>query len=1021
LTASALASPAVPAPKAPAPYAPGPAGIQSDDEDAYRYLAGLQDRGLHDLVVESARAFLKDHPRSTRVDLVRYRLGESLFELGRLSEAREPFEQLAGRRGFERQDESRFRLAQCCLDAGEPRAARTPLERLLSGDAGYLEGPARVLLGEAWLAEGDPAQAEVAYRAVIEGRFGSAEKLDARLGYAWCARERNQPAQALERIDGFLQRAKEDERLPQARLFRAEVLLAANRATEALQAFEQLEATRKTRPLEDQRAIVRGRALSRAQLEQWAAAAQDFDVFAGLEPSAELLAEARLLGGAYRVRAGQPGAALKTLQPLNGAEPELWRARAHLDAGDASAARSAARKGLNARPTAELARELQAELGDACSSLGQIDEALLAYAGADTAYCRHAGAALALGSGRFPEAREFALAAVRLDVEGGEHRRPAAWIAAEAALAQGDSRTASPEFAALFQANERDDVGARALARGSWALWLNDEPQAVRQVSARFLALHAERPEAADQHFLLARAHESLNEVPPALANYEAYLQSGEAEHLPECLLRSARLLEGEASEQRLAQLVQRFPEHPLAPEALYDWAEALSARGAFGPAAQRYDALLSAHPQHALTAAARYGRAYCHLESDEPAACADLLEQVLTGRNATDDANLRLAALELGVWANAQADRAQRAEQFARSLFALELSPERALDAVRVAGDALAAGGQLDAAQKLYSDLAAALTEPAARAEAEAEAAFLALDRQRLDEAEALVRRAQAKAPASEVVTEAAFFIGEARFDAGQGAQAEALYSLAEGNPRLAPAALYKAGFSALRDERPQDAEPRLAKLVQGHAGHELFGEGLYLLGEARFRQDRFAPAIAPLERLAKELPRHASLPKALFRLGQCQARVGQAKAAASTLADLKRRFGDFEWLAEGELERGRALAKLDDRRGARAAFEDVLRRDNGVLAARARLELGRLDERDEQWESALEQFLKVAVLFEGTDEAAQALLDAGGVLERLERFEPAAGRYREILERYPESDAAAVATERLADLGTR
>ncbi len=1012
---SALALSASPDPPSP------PAAAQDEAEDAYRYLSGLQDRGLHDLVIESARAFLQEHPQSARVDLVRYRLGESLFELGRLGEARESFELLAERRGFERQDEARFRLAQCCLDAGEPRAARTPLERLLSGNAGYLEGPARVLLGEAWLGEGRPEQAEAAYLRVIEGSFGSAEKLDARLGHAWCARERNAPLQALERIDAFLQRAEEDARVPQARLFRAEVLLAAERAQEALQAFEALEATRGTRPMEDQRAIVRGRALSRAQLEQWAAAAGDFEVFASLEPSAELLAEARLLGGAYRVRAGQPGAALKTLQPLDGAEPELWRARAHLDAGDASAARNAARKGLGARPAAELARELQAELGDACSRLGQVDEALLAYAGADTAYCRHAGAALALGSGRFPEAREFALAAVRLDAEGGDHRRPAAWIAAEAALAQGDSRTASPEFAALFQANERDDVGARALARCAWAEWLNGEATAVRELSQRFLKLHPERSEAAEQHFLLARALEAMGEVPQALVHFDAYVQSGEQAHLPECLLRSARLLEGAAAEQRLALLVQRFPEHPLAPEALYDWAEALSARGAFEPAAERYDALLAGHPAHPLTAAARYGRAFCHLELEEPAACADLLERVLTGREATDDGALRLAALELGVWANARADRPQRAEQFARSLFALELSPERALDAVRVAGDALAASGGLAEAQQLYADLAAALTQPAARAEAEAEAAFLALDRQRLDEAEALVRRAQAKAPTSEVVTEAAFFVGEARFDAGQGAQAEALYALAEANPRLAPAALYKAGFSALRDARPQEAEPRLAKLVQGHAGHELFGEGLYLLGESRFRLDRFAQAIAPLERLAKELPRHASLPKALFRLGQCQARVGQAQAAASTLADLKRRFGDFEWLAEGELERGRALAKLDDRRGARAAFEDVLRRDKGVLAARARLELGRLEERDEQWESALEQFLKVAVLFEGTDEAAQALLAAGGVLERLERFEPAAGRYREILERYPESDAAAVATERLADLGTR
>lgn len=1009
----------------PSPHAPSikvdPLALQADDEEAYRYLSGLQERGLHDLVVEAAGEFLKEHPRSTRIDLVRYRLGESLFELGRLSDAREPFEALAAKRGFERRNESRFRLAQCCLNAGDARPARIALEGLLKSDPGYLLGPGSVLLGEAWLGEGEPSRAADAYRSVLEGRFSSAEQLDARLGLAWCAREQGQHAEAVQGIEAFLAKAGEDDRVGEARLFRAEMLLAAERPEQARTAFAELKRDLGTRTAEDRRAIFRGLGLALAELGEWKAAADELEGFLKLSPQPERASEARLLCGAYRVRAEDPEAALAHLKSVNSAESFLWQARAQMLRSNPRAAVEAARGGLSRKPTADLSVQLQEELGDAASSVGDVDQALAAYASADTAYARHAGAALALGAQRWPAAREFALAAVRSDAEDGAHRRPAGWIAAEAALAQGDSRTAAAEFGALARADDRDDVGARSLARLSWAEWLNDDAQAAKSIATRFLELHAQRPESADQHFLLGRAHESFGEVQPALENYGAYLKSAEREHRPECLLRSSRLTEPEVAQERLGLLLGEFPGHEYVPEALYDSAELFSAGAEFEQAARRYDALLENHGGHALTAAARYGRAYCYLEADQPRECADLLERVVAGRSATADPSLQLAALELGVWANAQAGRLDRCEQFARSLFALELAPERALDAVRVAGDALKGNQRLEAAQQLYTDLAGVLTDPGARAEAEAEAAFLALDRKRLDEAEALVRRAQAKSPRSEAVTEAAFFVGEARFDAGQGTQAEALYLLATANPRMAPAALYKGGFSALRDERAADAEPRLSQLVKDHAQHELFGEGLYLLGEARFRLERFKSAIEPLERLRKELPRHASLPKALFRLGQCQSRSNQSQAAASTLADLKRRFGDFEWMAESELERGRALSKLDDRRGARAAFEDVLRRDDGVLAARARLELGRIEEREEAWERALDQFLKVAVLFEGTDEAAEALYASGGVLERLERFDAAAGRYREILDSYPESDVAALATERLADLGTR
>ena len=48
--------------------------------DEYNYIAGLFEKGFHELVVTEAKKFLQAHPEHPRVPLVRYRLGQSLFE-----------------------------------------------------------------------------------------------------------------------------------------------------------------------------------------------------------------------------------------------------------------------------------------------------------------------------------------------------------------------------------------------------------------------------------------------------------------------------------------------------------------------------------------------------------------------------------------------------------------------------------------------------------------------------------------------------------------------------------------------------------------------------------------------------------------------------------------------------------------------------------------------------------------------------------------------------------------------------
>ena len=148
----------------------------------------------------------------------------------------------------------------------------------------------------------------------------------------------------------------------------------------------------------------------------------------------------------------------------------------------------------------------------------------------------------------------------------------------------------------------------------------------------------------------------------------------------------------------------------------------------------------------------------------------------------------------------------------------------------------------------------------------------------------------------------------------------------------------------------------------------------------------------------------------------------VFSARASSSAAGvPLVRGNPDFQNLAEAELGRGRALSESGDTRTARVALERVLALDQGLLSAQAHLELGRIAYAGADLDGALSEFLKVAVLYDGDEEVAEALVLAGRVLEEQKQPDKAAEQYREALEKHPKARYASEAKKRLEALRSR
>ena len=138
-----------------------------------------------------------------------------------------------------------------------------------------------------------------------------------------------------------------------------------------------------------------------------------------------------------------------------------------------------------------------------------------------------------------------------------------------------------------------------------------------------------------------------------------------------------------------------------------------------------------------------------------------------------------------------------------------------------------------------------------------------------------------------------------------------------------------------------------------------------------------------------------------------------GSDLAGASTRADLK----DGTWIVNGQkvwttsahhAQWGLLLARTDW----------DLPKHRGLLAARAHLGLGSCCLAANDYDEALPQYLKVAMIYESEEEVAEALWQAGRCLESLEDPQRAAARYRELIEKHPAHPLAQRAKDQLDNI---
>jgi TolA-binding protein len=313
---------------------------------------------------------------------------------------------------------------------------------------------------------------------------------------------------------------------------------------------------------------------------------------------------------------------------------------------------------------------------------------------------------------------------------------------------------------------------------------------------------------------------------------------------------------------------------------------------------------------------------------------------------------------------------------------------------------------------------------EPKLLAEARYMAGVCAQETNNPDDAIAFLRRVVAEHPQSEFFIDAGQRAARLLASRKQPVQADEIYRrLVEGaqNSPLRPKLVYDRAALALEHGQTDLAVQGFTELVDRHSTSELAADALAKLGDLLMDQGRTEEARVRFEQLLNRSDGQKFEMLARLRIAQADLLAKRWQQAHDEAAKLLERAKDPSIRDEALFVLGRARqqqARFDE---ARQYYARAIGDKKTELAAKAQFMTGETYFHEHRFDDAIKAFLKVDVLYSYPSWQAAALFEIGKCYERKNDPVRARSEYRRLLDRFPDSQLAQQAWERLSQLGDR
>lgn len=995
--------------------------------DDFNFAAGLHDRGLHDRAVRAFGEYLQKWPKDSRVSKARFYLGESLVSLGRANEAL-PHLLKSAAKDHPLRTEARLRAGELLHRAGKNQEA-IPLLAAVAGTEGAreeLQEAALYFLAEASLGAGHRAKSKDAYALLLRLHPKGTYAMYAESALGFLEFEDGKHDDALARFLRVSRMANGGELTVEARVMVGECHLAREAPKDALRVFSNIDASEAGRFAPQ---VGLGMIRARLDLRELDAAIATYDGFRKAWPSDPRSHAAMIRSAAELHRAGRDEEGLKVVQAVKGAtgkeaqDHAYWSGLLLTKTGRIDDAIGRLRRAVKQDPSPQR----KFGLADALSQKGEFEEAAVLFAqvrkeAKDETIVAEAAFGEAFAKNRLKdhEGAVALLEKVRKGPGPAGLKADAVFALAENLFVLKRYKPARSHYASLLDLEDLPGGRRQAcLYKIGWTDYLEKAHDRAISVLTVLLKDHPKSSFADEARYLVGKCHEAEGRDAEARAAFDQLSSGGSDKSLGvKALLGNAaaahRSKDLEAAADAYTRAARGAQDDAARGDALCGLGDVLSDAGKHEAAEQAYGALLENLPEHPRAEAARLGRAWAlrHLGRHEEA-----VKVVAPLVDSTKDSNRRGEAL----WLQALEESARPRWKAVVAL--LERFDQRCPDHPRggearlLLGVALARDGQNDRAEKVLGAIAGEGKDATGHASALYELAFLLEARDAKKERDQVLERVVREHPDCAFVPDVLFRLGESAYASGAWPEAleryRALAGLEDG-ASLRDKALYKAAWCLKRLEKPADSAVLFQKVAETQS--PLAAESCFLAGEQHQTAGHHEDAARLFGRMAKSHRDHELWKEAALRRVLSLAALEQWEAV---VADAPRALGvvsEGAWALRVRSALGDAFFARRAWDRCRTAYRVVTRVSEGEFAARAQYRIGLSFEKEGAKDKAIDELLKVTILFTHPEWVARATLRGGDLLAATGQQEKARKLYSDVVKNHEGTSQAKEAAEKLS-----
>ncbi|MEI6500907.1 MAG: tetratricopeptide repeat protein [Armatimonadota bacterium] len=268
------------------------------------------------------------------------------------------------------------------------------------------------------------------------------------------------------------------------------------------------------------------------------------------------------------------------------------------------------------------------------------------------------------------------------------------------------------------------------------------------------------------------------------------------------------------------------------------------------------------------------------------------------------------------------------------------------------------------------------------------------------------MLRNTYPQSPAAKRVPEGLFAVGEGLFDKGKYPEAQAAYQrLLDTCPGsdLSDEAQYKIGWSLLKQEKPEAALPFFLQATEQASLPAVAADARFQAGRLSLDKGDAKQAAAVLEAFLTQYQEAEKAAAALVLLGRADAELKLNDKAAQVYQLVLTRYPKDPVVAEAWLGLARLYREQKATDKALEALGHCLAGATGVVGAEAQYEFAACYQQKGDTKRALEEFLKVAILYPDPRWGARATYEAGQCHEQLGDKESALKDYKLVGRDYP------------------